>query len=152
CQRSRASAGYPAFARLDHVPGATRCAVRSHVPEEKQAAGTRLRGEPVLVYQPAEQVASAYPIKVDDVGLCLLAGRMLAERWPLSECPVRPVLVVVPGVGREDVLEVAAADDQDPVETLAPDAADPAFGVCPRLRCSHGRLDHADASRAEDLV
>src|SRR6266508_4691575 len=77
---------------------------------------------------------------------------MLAERRPLSECPVRPVLVVVQGVGREDVSEVAAADDQDPVETLAPDAADPALGMRPRPRRSHRRFDHTDALGAEDLV
>jgi hypothetical protein len=33
------------------------------------------------------------------------------------------------GVGREDVVEVAAAEDKDPVEALAADAADPALGV-----------------------
>src|SRR5207248_2306600 len=62
------------------------------------------------------------------------------------------VLVVVQGVGREDVLEVAAADDQEPVEALASDAADPALGVCPRLWRPHRRLDYTDAFGAEDLV
>ena len=65
---------------------------------------------------------------------------------------MRPVLVVVQRVGREDVLEVAAADDQDPVEAFAAHAADPALGVRPRPRCAHRRLDHADAFGAEDLV
>ena len=34
--------------------------------------------------------------------------------------------VVVPDVDTEDMLELAAADDQQPVEALAADAADPA--------------------------
>ena len=52
----------------------------------------------------------------------------------------------------EDVLEVAAADDEEPVEALAADAADPAFGVRPCLRRPHRRLDHPHAFGAEDLV
>jgi hypothetical protein len=47
---------------------------------------------------------------------------------------------------------VAAAEDQEPVETLAPDAADPTFGVRSRLRGSHRRLDDTDSFRAEDLI
>ena len=52
----------------------------------------------------------------------------------------------------ENVLEVAAAKDQESVEAFAADAADPALGVRPGLRCAHRRLDHAEAVRAEDLV
>jgi hypothetical protein len=49
-------------------------------------------------------------------------------------------------------LEVAARDDQDPVEALAPNAADPALGV--RLRFSGGdrRADDADPLRAKEGV
>ena len=53
-----------------------------------------LGGELVLVDQSAEQNTPADPIKVDDVGHHLLARRMLAERGPLPECPVRAMLVV----------------------------------------------------------
>ena len=58
-------------------------------------------------------------------------------------------------IGAEHVLEVAAAEDQQPVETLAAHAAhaaDEAFGVGVRLRQAHRRADHADAFAAEDLV
>ena len=55
-------------------------------------------------------------------------------------------------IGREDVLEVAAAEDEEPVDALAADALDPTLRVRPRLRRSHGRLDDSDAFGAEDLV
>src|SRR6266496_998963 len=55
-------------------------------------------------------------------------------------------------VGRKDVVEVTAAEDQEPVKAFAPNAADPALGVCPRLRRPNRRLDHPDAFGAEDLV
>jgi hypothetical protein len=62
------------------------------------------------------------------------------------------VLVVVRSVAGENVLKMAAADDQEPVEALAPDAADPSLGMCPCLWRSHWRFDHPDALRAEGLV
>src|SRR5436309_2215570 len=58
----------------------------------------------------------------------------------------------MPDVERKDVLEVSAAEEQDPVEALSADAADPALGVRPRLRRPHRRLNHPDPHRAEDLV
>src|SRR6266511_3748959 len=45
-----------------------------------------------------------------------------------------------------------AAEDQQPVEALSTEAPDPALGVRSRPRRSDGRLDHADAFGAEDLV
>jgi hypothetical protein len=60
--------------------------------------------------------------------------------------------VVVGRVDVEDVFEVAAAEDQQPVETLGSDGADEAFGVGVCLwradRCS----DDPDPFAAEDLV
>src|SRR4051794_32470977 len=44
------------------------------------------------------------------------------------------------------------AENDDPVEALAPHGPDPALGVRPRLRRPHRRLDDTDAFRAEDLV
>jgi hypothetical protein len=58
---------------------------------------------------------------------------LVAERRPLPECPVRPMLVEMPDVGDQHVLEVAATEDQQPVETLPTDAADPALGMGTRL-------------------
>src|SRR5512133_3045643 len=55
-------------------------------------------------------------------------------------------------VAAEYVLEVAAADYQQPVETLGADAADEALrvGVC--LGCTDRRVDHLESFAAEDLV
>jgi len=52
--------------------------------------------------QPAEQVAAAQAVEVDHVGGWLV----VPERRPLRECPVRPMLVVMPDVCGERVLEV----------------------------------------------
>jgi hypothetical protein len=62
------------------------------------------------------------------------------------------LLVEVAGVHAEDVLELTATEDQKPVEALSADAADPALGVCVRVRrldrCSHD----VDAFAVEDAV
>jgi hypothetical protein len=42
---------------------------------------------------------------------------------------MRPVAVVVLDVAAQDVFELMPADDQQPVEALAADAADEALGV-----------------------
>jgi len=76
----------------------------------------------------------------------LACRRQRAERWPLVECALRPMLAVMPDVCDEDVMEVAAAEDQDPVEALAAHAADPALGVCVRVR----RLDSPTSAQPAD--
>jgi len=81
------------------------------------------------VDQPAEQVTAAQAIEVDHVGEWL----PVAERRLLAECPVRAMLVEMPDVRGEHVVEVAAAEDQQSIEALAADASDPAFGVRSRL-------------------
>ena len=65
---------------------------------------------------------------------------------------MRPVFVVVPRVDVNDAFELAAADDQQPVQALAAQALDPALGLRLCLRRPHRRLDHADAFAAENLV
>src|SRR5207247_8929226 len=44
------------------------------------------------------------------------------------------------------------AEAQEPVEAFAADGTDPAFGMRPRLRGPHRRLDHPNALGAEHLV
>jgi len=114
----------------------------------KEPARSGLRRELVLVDQPAEQVTAAQAIEVDHVGEWL----PVAERRPLAERPVRAMLVEMPDVSDEHVVEVAAADNQQSIEALAADAADPALGVCSRLGRPYRRLNHTDALGAEDLV
>ena len=57
----------------------------------------------------------------------LFVGRVERER------AVGPVSVVVGGVEAEHVLEVAAVDDQNAVETLAAEGADPTLGIGVRV-------------------
>jgi hypothetical protein len=47
----------------------------------------------------------------------------------------------MPDVGRKDVLDVSAAEDQDPVEALSADAADPALGVLSGAQIRSGCAD-----------
>jgi hypothetical protein len=86
------------------------------------------------VDQPAEQVAAPDAIGIDHLGRLPVGHHRRGKRWPLPERAVWPVLVVMSDVGRKDVVEVTAAEDQEPVEAFAPNASDPALGVCPCLR------------------
>ncbi len=60
--------------------------------------------------------------------------------------------VVVTGIDAKHVLELAAAEDEQPVEALATDAADPALGVGVRVRRLHGCADHGDPFALKDMV
>ena len=60
--------------------------------------------------------------------------------------------VVVAGVDAEHVLEMAPADDQQPVETFGADRAHEALGVGVRLRCTDRRVDDLDPLAEEHLV
>ena len=62
------------------------------------------------------------------------------------------MLVVVADVGREDSFEVPAVDDQEPVEALAADGADPPFDEGVRARRPYRCADRPDALGAEHLV
>ena len=68
------------------------------------------------------------------------------------ESAVRAFAVVVLDVDAQDVFEVAAADDQEPVETFGSDGSDKPLGVRVRLRRSHRRVDDPDSFAAEHLV
>ena len=59
---------------------------------------------------------------------------------------MRPVGVVVVGVDAQDAVELPAASDQEPIEAVAADRADEAFGerVCLR-RAKRGADDLARA-------
>src|SRR5581483_10347967 len=62
----------------------------------------------------------------------------------LPERPVRAMAVVVVGVSAQAVLELPAADDQQPTGTLPPQAPNPALGVRPGPQRADRHLDHAD--------
>src|SRR4051812_38033400 len=62
------------------------------------------------------------------------------------------VLVVVLDVDAKDVGELAAAEDQEPVEPFAADGSDPALHVSVRIGCSDGRPDDLDSIAREEGV
>ena len=59
--------------------------------------------------------------------------------------------VAVVDIDAQNALELPAAADQ-PVETIAADGADPAFGTRACLRCARRRADDPNALLEEDLV
>jgi hypothetical protein len=60
--------------------------------------------------------------------------------------------VVMVGIDTQHLFELAAAEDQQPVEALATHAADPALGVCVRVRCLDRCADHGDPFGFEDVI
>jgi hypothetical protein len=65
---------------------------------------------------------------------------------------MRPLRVVVLDEEAQDALEVAAVEDQQPVETFDADGSDETLGDGVCLRRPQRRLDDPDATAAEDLV
>jgi hypothetical protein len=65
---------------------------------------------------------------------------------------MRPLMVVMVGVSAEHPFEVAAVEDQQPVQTFGADGSDEALGDRVRLWRPHGRLHDPDALAADDLV
>jgi hypothetical protein len=65
---------------------------------------------------------------------------------------VWPVLVVVPAVDAEHLLEMASAENQNPVEAVGANRPHPALSEGVRVRGLDRRADHLDALRPEDLV
>jgi hypothetical protein len=95
-----------------------------------KGAQTRSCSSAVLVQQTAEQVAPTHS------ALLILGdnGRPGGLIWWLEpERPVRAVVVVMADVDLQDPLEVATADDQEPVQALGADRADPSLGGRVRL-------------------
>jgi hypothetical protein len=74
------------------------------------------------------------------------------SRWLEVERAVRPLGVVVLDVDTQDTFEVAAVEDQQPVEALDADGFDEPLGDGVCLRRPDRRLDDPDASSAERLV
>jgi hypothetical protein len=89
-----------------------------------------------------------------------LAGRSWVDevetgRWCgrfQVECAVRPVGVVVLDVDAQHALELSSARDQHPIEAVAADRADPAFGEGVRVGCPVRGADDLDALAPEDVV
>src|SRR5206468_9450244 len=93
------------------------------------------RSEFVLGDEAAEQVE---PVHAGQWRGWIASSRSDGDRvWRLEvERTVRPPAVVVAHIDAEHVLELTAAENQEPVEALAADAADPALDVRVRVRRS----------------
>jgi hypothetical protein len=84
-------------------------------------------------------------------GLTLAAQGVHLQRDRIY-APYGALSLVVLGVDPQDMFEMSAAHDQEPVETLVADGADESLrvGVC--LRRLHRRVDDRDSFAAEELV
>jgi len=69
-------------------------------------------------------------------------------RYSQIECLVRTSLVEVADVDAQDVLELATAVDEDPLEALPRHTADPALGATVRIRRLDRRSGDLDAFAA----
>jgi hypothetical protein len=82
-------------------------------------------------------------------------GRLVSVDWFRRyefERAVWSARVVVVDEDAKHMLEMAAIEDQQPVETLSTDGADVALGERVRLRRAHRCLDGPDAFAGEDGV
>src|SRR5918994_7191517 len=98
--------------------------------------------------QAAKAIASA---DAQD-GLASRDRGWLRDGRALLKGAVRPVLVVVAGVGAQHPLEMPWPEDEHPIEALATHAAHPPLRVRLRPRRSYWGADDFDAFGAEDLV
>jgi hypothetical protein len=88
------------------------------------------------VQETAEQVTSEHPALLtftNDGQSGGSVGRLKLER------PVWTVPVVLLEIDTQDLLQMAAPNDQQPVQALSADGADPPFGVRVRGRRPHWR-------------
>ena len=147
--RAKAAAAQPAKARrcLSLTLRGSRRRPSSH-----RGAQTRsLRRGFVFVEQSSEKVAPPHPRRMD--GRCVRRiGSAAAIRRPEVERSVWTLLVEVADVDAEDVLKLAAPEEQEPVEALPAHAANPAFGVGVRVRRPDRRPDDLDSFAPEDAV
>ena len=103
----------------------------------------------VLMEETAEQVAATHR------GFLFLAGHDPISgmvRRLKQERPVGTVPVVVLDMDPKDLLQMAAPNDQELVQALGADGADPPFGVGVRLGCLQGRSEYLAALGAEHIT
>jgi hypothetical protein len=101
------------------------------------------------VQETAEQVTSSHSASV----LLAKHGEPRGRIWR-SQCqrPMGTMRVVVPGVDPKDLLEVTAADDQQPVQALGSDRAHPPFRVGVRVGRLQRRHKHLHTFRSEHVI
>jgi hypothetical protein len=97
----------------------------------------------------AEQVTTMHAVlavPTDRTRIGRLVRRLKLQR------PVWTMPVVVRDVDPQDLLQMRAPNDQEPVQTLGAHRAHPAFGVGVRLGRLHRRQHDISALRAEHVV
>jgi hypothetical protein len=137
-----------ALARLPDVGDTTvqTSAIRAQSPVGAQRRSCSLS---VLMQQLAEQITPTYFARL----ICPWHGLPGRTVWRLKpKRPVWTVPVVVPHEDPEHVLQVATTDDQQPVQALGADRANPSLLVRICLRCPHGRHQHLGALGAEYVI
>jgi hypothetical protein len=105
----------------------------------------------VFVEQATEEVAPPDLLRMTGLRRHAIGSAAVIRRSQV-ERSVCPLLVEVGDVDAEDVLELAAAEDEKPVEALSAHARDPAFGVGARVRRLDRRLHDLDAFTGEAAV
>lgn len=100
----------------------------------------------VLVDEAAEDVAALDAVDGCCVGVAVWLG------WSEVERAVRTLSVVAGRVVAKRVFEVAAAEDEEPVEALVSDCSYEPLGVSVRLRRADGCGDDGDAFATKHLV
>jgi len=103
----------------------------------------------VFVDESAEEVEAVHGsgrTRRVERGRVTAVGRLEVERT------VGPVLVVVPAVDAEHVLEMPPAEDEETVEAVGADSSHPAFGVGVGVGRLDGRPDHVEALGSEDAI
>ena len=104
---------------------------------------------PILVEQATEQVSSMNAA----VSALIYDGQSggWIRRLELQR-PVRPVPVVVLDIDSQDLLQVPATHDEQPVQALGPHRRDPALGVGVGVGCLQRRQHHSGVLRTEHVV
>ena len=103
----------------------------------------------VLVDQSTEDITAAQPAEVRRTP-CLTALRRHRRR--VGQAPVRAPLVVMLDVASEDANELLATDDQQLVQALPADRADPALSDGVRVGRLHRCADDLDTGRAPHVI
>jgi hypothetical protein len=100
------------------------------------------------VEQPAEPIPPVHtvPIPADDGRIGRWIGRLQTKR------SVGAVGVVVRNVDPQDLRQMTATDDQQPVQALGAHRPNPALRVDVRVGCLHRRQQQLGARRIEHVV
>ena len=99
---------------------------------------SRLRSVALVVLQQA-----AEPRTADDLGFGKvknIIGRRCLRKWQVALALMRPFLVIIPDVLRDQIVEMFLTENKKMIETFLLDALNPAFNESIHIRCSWSDL------------